>query len=58
MVELQVLQEQKPAMRHTVSGSGYHSMPLTVNGTAMILFIECYLDDLFQFKEYLYENTI
>ena len=39
MVEVQVLQEQKPAMRHTVSGNESHFMPLTVNGTAVISFI-------------------
>ncbi len=27
---------KKPAMRHTVSGDGSHSMPLRVNGTAVI----------------------
>ena len=35
-------------MRHTVSGNGYHSMSLTVNGTAMrlyLLFIIYYLLD-------------
>jgi len=35
-VEVQVLQERKPAMRHTVSGNGSPSMPLAVNGTAVI----------------------
>ena len=51
MVEVQVLQEQKPAMRHTVSGNGPHFMPLTVDGTAVIYFSVylpsnvCHLDD-------------
>ena len=31
-----VVEEQKPAMRHTVSGNGSQFMPLTVNGTAVI----------------------
>jgi len=30
------MQEQKPAMRHTVSGDGSHSMHLSVNGTAVM----------------------
>jgi hypothetical protein len=38
MVEVQVLQEQKPAMRHTVSVDGSQSMPLAVNGTAVLIF--------------------
>ena len=33
-----VVEEQKPAMRHTVSGNRSHFMPLTVNGTAVIYY--------------------
>ena len=29
------------SMRHTVSSNGSHSMPLTVNGTAVLKFISC-----------------
>ena len=33
-----VVEEHKPAMRHTVSGNGSHFMPLSVNGAAVIIF--------------------
>ena len=35
----QLPRSKKPAMRHTVSGDGSHSMLLSVNGTAVIYFI-------------------